>query len=360
MVDVGHDRHVPDVLASSHGGANDRGHLRHPWQHVPGTRPPQVQAAATGREDRPPARAPPSLPPASARWGAAPGTRRGRSRATSRPPGSAPASQRRGPLAPPRARPAPARPAPTRAVVPPAPLDAPAGCAPQPGPGAPRALSVGCPTSGRVPPNGPVRAGQSSAHQSRVAHVTASAATALRPASDREATQRSSWDTVRLPSRTPRAVRQARPHRFVRGAVSPPRSDRTAARPRARRAVRAVHAKGSSSASTAPFERATRTSWSVTRNGPAPARRTASPASVDCAASLNVPTTAVERDRALQRRHHRRRELVSHARLQPDRSRRPRVRSSAPPPSRPPPRRATPPDATRWHCRCSSRTSSIP
>ena len=46
---------VPDVLASSHGGANDRGHLRHPRQQVLEPRPPALQAAAN-RAGGPPAR----------------------------------------------------------------------------------------------------------------------------------------------------------------------------------------------------------------------------------------------------------------------------------------------------------------
>ncbi len=96
--------------------------------------------------------------------------------------------------------------------------------------------------------NGSPRAGQSSAHHSRVAHVTASAATALRPASDSDATQRSSWETVRLPSRTPRSLYARRARTASCGVrASPPSRDRTAASPIVRRAVRADHANGPSS-----------------------------------------------------------------------------------------------------------------
>ena len=62
------------------------------------------------------------------------------------------------------------------------------------------------------------------------------------------------------------------------------RGARMAARPNARRAVRAVHAKGTSDSSSEPsWRRATLTSCSVIRKGPVPARRTARSASIDFA-----------------------------------------------------------------------------
>ena len=92
------------------------------------------------------------------------------------------------------------------------------------------------------------KAAQSSAHQRRVAQVTACAATAACPAGGSPATQRSSWETHGLPSPTHARDSASRVRTASTGERAPPSaSRRTAARPSARRAVRADQANGSGS-----------------------------------------------------------------------------------------------------------------
>ena len=234
---------------------------------------------------------------------------------------------------------------------------APPGCARRPGRAAPSSAECGLshqwsrPTTGGAP-----RAAQSSAHHSRVAHVTASAATALRPAAGSAATQRSSWETDaaavadrrgRLSSSRARTASSGRaglagrqgPHRG-----QPDRPPRRARRPREGLVV------GRPAATVA--ERATRTSWSVTRNGPAPARRTASPASVRRASSSAARHAPVSRGPG-----RRARPPAPPSALQS------RWRPAPPAPVRPGPEPAAASHAARCEAmarRCSSRTSSMP
>ena len=273
VVDVGHDGHVPDVLARSHGGSNDRG---------PGTRPSQA-AERTGAPAPASTSATASAPRVST---AGSGSTRTRWPESGHHPTTRPGT------APPRVRSASTRvtsasSARTELAPRPRQHDEVGSRRAHVGPAA-QGEEGGV---GAVPPAVAADDGRRGRRRTSRGRTRGGSPTSpprlRRPPGRREKARRPSGRAARRTScrRAPSgddSASRARTASTGRAGARRRRSRRTAASPRARRAVRADQAKGSVGRIRRPSPpNAVRTSWSVTRNGPAPARRTARSASVD-------------------------------------------------------------------------------